>query len=103
MNNTIDPEQLRDAIYNRLAQVIDPETGVDVVRMRLIEDLTVDEQGRVAYKFRPSSVLCPLAVPLAIDIKQAVWAVKGVTAQNMEIVGYMAAEELMEMLKQAGY
>jgi len=98
-----DTEQLRGAILERLAQVIDPETGVDVVRMRLIEDLTVDEQGRVAYIFRLSSVLCPLAVPLAIEIKQAVWAVKGVTAQEMEVVGYMAAEELMDLLRQAGY
>jgi metal-sulfur cluster biosynthetic enzyme len=98
-----DTEQLRGAILERLAQVIDPETGVEVVRMRLIEDLTVDEQGRVAYKVRPSSVLCPLAVPLAIEIKQAVWAVKGVTSQEMEVVGYMAAEELMDLLRQAGY
>jgi metal-sulfur cluster biosynthetic enzyme len=34
-----DPEQLRAAILQRLASVIDPETGVDVVRMRLIEGL----------------------------------------------------------------
>jgi len=99
----LNPHELEAAILRRLAQVIDPETGVDVVRMRLIEDLEVDKEGRVRYKFRPSSVLCPLAVPLAIEIKQSVWAVKGVTAQEMEIVGYMAAEELMEMLKQAGY
>ena len=51
------PEQLRAAILARLARVIDPETGVDIVRMRLIEDLTVDEQGRVSYTFRPSSPL----------------------------------------------
>ena len=34
-----DPEKLREAILERLARVIDPETGVDVVRMRLIENL----------------------------------------------------------------
>jgi metal-sulfur cluster biosynthetic enzyme len=32
------PEELRQAILQRLSAVIDPETGVDVVRMRLIED-----------------------------------------------------------------
>ena len=53
-----DPEKLREAILERLARVIDPETGVDVVRMRLIENLTVDGQGRVNYTFRPSSPLC---------------------------------------------
>ena len=59
-----DPESLRKNILERLARVIDPETGVDVMRMRLIEDLTVDEAGKVNYKFRPSSPLCPIALPL---------------------------------------
>jgi metal-sulfur cluster biosynthetic enzyme len=93
--------QLRLAILKRLMDVIDPETGVDVVRMRLIEDLTVDEGGQVSYKFRPSSFLCPIAVPLSIAIQQAVSEVEGVTAQNMEIVGYIQAEELTTLVKEA--
>jgi len=96
-----DPEQLRTAILQRLSSVIDPETGVDVVRMRLIEDLTVDEHGRVSYKFRPSSPLCPIAVPLAWEIQQAVAQVEGVTAQDFEIVGYIQAEEFTALVKQA--
>ncbi len=96
-----DPEQLRAAILQRLASVIDPETGVDVVRMRLIEDLTVDEQGRVAYKFRPSSPLCPIAVPLAWEIQQAVAQVDGVTEQDVQIVGYIQAEEFTALIKEA--
>jgi metal-sulfur cluster biosynthetic enzyme len=35
----MNPEALHQAILDRLSKVIDPETGVDVVRMRLIEDL----------------------------------------------------------------
>ena len=93
--------QLRLAILKRLMDVIDPETCVDVVRMRLIEDLTVDEDGHVSYKFRPSSFLCPIAVPLSMAIQQAVSEVEGVTEQNMEIVGYIQAEELAELIKQA--
>jgi metal-sulfur cluster biosynthetic enzyme len=93
--------QLRLAILKHLMTVIDPETGVDVVRMRLIEDLTVDESGRVSYKFRPSSFLCPVAVPLSIAIQQAVSEVEGVTEQDMEIAGYIQADELTELIKQA--
>jgi len=93
--------QLRLAILKRLMEVIDPETGVDVVRMRLIEDLTVDESGRVSYKFRPSSFLCPIAVPLSMAIQQAVSEVEGVTEQNMEIVGYIQSDELTTLIKEA--
>jgi len=94
-------DELKAPILARLAQVIDPETGVDVVRMRLIEDLTVDEHGHVTYKFRPSSPFCPIAVPLSLDIQHAVAEVEGVTSQNADIVGFIQAEELTEWLRQA--
>jgi len=96
-----DSQQLRAAILQRLSSVIDPETGVDVVRMRLIEDLTVDDDGRVSYKFHPSSFLCPLAVPLSLEIQHAVAEVEGVTEQNMEIVGYIQADELTALIRRA--
>jgi metal-sulfur cluster biosynthetic enzyme len=96
-----DPEALRQAILARLSQVIDPETGVDVVRMRLIEDLVVDSDGYVSYKFRPSSPFCPIAIPLSDAIQQAVAEVGGVTEQKFEIVGFALGDELMNWLKQA--
>lgn len=92
--------ELKHRIIEELGQVIDPETGVDVMRMRLVEDLYVDsETGRVSYKFRPSSPLCPLAVTLALNIRDAVAGVPGITEQEIEVVGYVGAEELNTMLK----
>jgi len=96
-----DPEILRLAILERLSKVIDPETGVNVVRMRLIEDLIVDEKGYVSYKFRPSSPFCPIAVPLSLDIQHAVAEVEGMTGQNVEVVDFALAEELTQWLRQA--
>lgn len=97
----MEPEELRTEILARMGTVIDPETGVDVVRMRLIEDLEVGADGKVRYKFRPSSAFCPIAVPLADAIQQAVAQVPGVVAQEVEIVGFALSEELTALLKQA--
>ena len=94
-----DRNALREAILTRLSTVIDPETGADVVRMRLIEDLAVDERGIVRYKFHPSSPLCPLAVPLALSIREAVGQVEGVTGQEIEVVGYIKAEDVNAVLQ----
>ena len=96
----MDRNALREAVLTRLSTVIDPETGADVVRMRLIEDLEVDEGGVVRYKFRPSSPLCPLAVSLALSIREAVAQVAGVTGQEIKVVGYIKAEELNAMLQE---
>lgn len=93
--------ELKHKITERLGQVIDPETGVDVMRMRLIEDLEVDSgTGRASYKFRPSSPLCPLAVSLVLDIRRAVAEVPGVTDQDVEVVGYVGADELNALLEE---
>jgi metal-sulfur cluster biosynthetic enzyme len=93
-------EDLRERVLRQLENVIDPETGVDVVRMRLIEDLVVDEEGMASYKFRPSSPFCPLAVPLALSIRRAVAEVEGVADQKIEVVGYVNAEQVNAVLRE---
>ncbi len=90
---------VRERILMRLVDVIDPETGVDVLRMRLVEDLEVDEETQVvSYRFRPSSPLCPLAHSLAMDIKRAIASVDGVIGQKIEVAGYVHAEELTTLV-----
>jgi len=93
-----DSHDLELAILARLQQVIDPETGADVIRMRLIENLTVTEEGQVSYTFRPSSPLCPIAVFLVQQIKQAVAGVPSVCDQQIEVTGYVAADELTKLI-----
>jgi len=93
---------LREQILMRLVNVIDPETGVDVLRMRLVEDLNVDgKTGQVSYTFRPSSPLCPLAHSLAVDIKHAIAEVDGVKGQTIRVTGYVRSEELTEIINRA--
>jgi metal-sulfur cluster biosynthetic enzyme len=94
-------DDLRAAILEKMSTVIDPETGVDVVQMRLIEDLIVDDAGHVSYTFRPSSVFCPIAIPLADAIQRAVADVPGVVSQDVKVVGFALSDELTALLKQA--
>jgi len=93
---------MKQAVVERLREVIDPGTGADVMRMRLIEDLHVEaKSGQVSYKFRPSSPLCPLAVHLVLAIREAVAGVPGVEKQEIEVVGYVGADDLNELLKES--
>ena len=93
--------ELRERVIDCLRNVIDPETGADVIRMRLVQELEASEGGQVRYTFRPSSPLCPLAVTLALQIKQAIARVPGVTSQQISVEGYVGAESLTELLRDA--
>ena len=90
----MNPEAVRNAILEKLASVIDPETGADVIHMRLVLELAVDAEGKATYIFRPSSPLCPIAVPLALSIIQAVGEVPGVSQQDMRVIDYVQADVL---------
>jgi len=85
-------------IEESLCQVIDPEMGMDVMRMRLVRDLKVDQHGDVELTFRPSSVLCPLGFQLGINIKEAVLDVPGVKSVQIYVDGYIHAEQLKKIL-----
>ena len=87
-------------IKESLTQVIDTETGMDVMRMRLVRDLKVDEHGDVELTFRPSSVLCPLGFQLGINIKEAVLVVPGVKSVQVHVDGFIHGEQLKKILEE---
>jgi metal-sulfur cluster biosynthetic enzyme len=95
----MDQAALEKAVIEKLSKVIDPETGADVIRMKLVLDLVIDEKGKTTYTFRPSSPLCPIAVPLAVMIIQAIGEVEGITGQSMTVVDYVEADKINEILR----
>jgi metal-sulfur cluster biosynthetic enzyme len=92
---------LKDHIEQALRGVMDPGTKLDIMRMKLVTDLSVDQDGTVSLTFRPSSPVCPLAFKLAYDIQTAVQQTAGVKAVKMRVTGYNKADELMAILREA--
>jgi len=95
----VDTTALENAVLEKLKQVIDPETGADVVRMKLVENLVIEENGRATYTFRPSSPFCPIAVPLGLMIIQAINETEGITDQSITVMDYIEAEKLNELFR----
>ena len=92
-------EIIRENVIIALRNVIDPETGADVVKMRLVLNLTILKNGTEEYTFRPSSPLCPIALTLVISIIEAVKAVEGIMDQKVTVVDYAGADELNNFLR----
>ena len=91
---------LLQKIEKSLARVVDPEMGMDVMRMRLVRDLKVGQHGDVELTFRPSSVLCPLGFQLGINIKEAVLDVPGVKSVQIHVDGFIHGEQLKKILEE---
>ena len=92
---------LKDRIIEKLKTVYDPELRQDVITLKLINNLEVDEEnGYVSLVFRPTAYLCPIGIQLALMIKQAILKVEGVKKVDVEVVDFVYAKQAMEYLKQ---
>lgn len=77
---------MKDKINKALEKVIDPETGIDVVKMGMIKSVAVKGEN-AKIKFTPTSPFCPMVGYLVEQIKQAAKTVKGIKEVEVE-VGY---------------
>jgi len=80
-------EQIRE----KLRGVIDPEIGMNLVEMGLIEEVTV-KGDRAKIVFRPTSSFCPIAFYLAQQVKSAAESV--VKQAEVYVRGHMMEEQI---------
>ena len=96
-------QNIENEVKQALADVIDPETGLSIMRVDLIHDLTVALDGSVSLIFRPSSPICPMAYSLANSVKRKIEAVKNVNSITIRVENFERAEHLESLLKPSGY
>lgn len=92
--------QLREKIINTLEQIIDPETGMDVISMGLIKNIDISEDMDVTVDFMPSSPVCPLVFHLAFDIRDSIRSLNGIKSLDVRVTGHDMSEEVNRMLKE---
>jgi metal-sulfur cluster biosynthetic enzyme len=89
---------LLEQVKKSLSQVVNPETGMDVIRMKLIRNLRVHNDGEVELTFRPYSMFCPIGFRQGIKIKKAVKSVPGVKGVHVHMDAHIHAERLEKLL-----
>ena len=84
-NNTT-PEAIdRDAVVAALKQVYDPEIPVDVYELGLIYDIKI-EGAKVSVTMTLTAPNCPIADEVVEQVRNGVWAVKGVQDVDVQLV-----------------
>ncbi|MDD5502843.1 MAG: iron-sulfur cluster assembly protein [Candidatus Thermoplasmatota archaeon] len=86
-----------EAVIAALKSVPDPHTGIDIYTMGLIEDLETSGDT-VKFTMRPTNPYCPAVIPMAMNAKKAIEAVKGIKKVQIKIVDHQMAEQLNKML-----
>ncbi len=86
-------------VRRALAEVMDPETGLSIMRMDLIHDMEVATDGSVSLVFRPSSPVCPMAYALANSIKKRLEIIDKVASVRIRVENFERAAHLESVLR----
>ena len=83
-------------IVKELAQVVDPEVGVPITEMDLVDEIGITPDGVVSVAFHLTAPFCPpmFALEIAQDIKRRVGGLEGVKEVKVTMSGHFMAEEI---------
>ncbi len=85
----------KEGIMKELAKVIDPEIGVPITEMKLVDNIEIKD-GEVTVKYHLTMPFCPPVFALAIgqDIKKRVSDIDGVTKATAVLSRHQMADEI---------
>ena len=81
-----DGKPSEDALIEACASVYDPEIPVNIYELGLIYAIETDDENRVKVEMSLTAPGCPSAQELPEAVRQAVLAVEGVSACDVEVV-----------------
>jgi metal-sulfur cluster biosynthetic enzyme len=86
----------KSEIVRELQQVVDPEVGVPITEMDLVDEIAISAEGVVSVGFHLTAPFCPpmFALEIAQDIKRRVGALDGVKDVKISMTGHFMAEEI---------
>ncbi len=82
-------------VQKQISRVVDPEVGVPIVEMNLIDKLDIKE-GLVDVQYHATTQYCPpvFALKISQDIKTGLMGVKGVKDVHVVVTGHYFAEAI---------
>lgn len=95
---------LSEIIYEvtkRINEIIDPETGLTLGDMELIQKVEEKEKGALNIEFIPTSPFCPIALKFAMDIKKTALEVAGVKKVFVFVRGHNMEDQINKMVNQS--
>lgn len=80
-------------VLKALEKVSDPELGISIIEMQLIDKVTIDD-GDVYVEFHLTTPLCPpvFATKIASDVKGAVSKIEGAKSVKIKVTGHYMSD-----------
>ena len=85
-----------EEVNRELEKVVDPEIGLPITEMHLVDEIDIREGGEVFVKYHLTAPFCPpiFAVDIGMNIRQLTSKLEGVKKVVVVLHGHALAEEI---------
>jgi metal-sulfur cluster biosynthetic enzyme len=102
MEVAVDMNEREKQVYELVSEVVDPEIGIPISVMNLIDEVRVDGD-RAFVAFHLSTPMCPLlfAVKIGTDIYLQAMKAEGVKEVEVKVRGHFYEEQINQEISEA--
>jgi len=85
-----------DDVTRELEKVVDPEIGLPITEMHLVDEITIKEDGEIFMKYHLTAPFCPpiFAEDIGMNIRQLTSKLDGVKKVTVVLHGHALANEI---------
>ena len=87
------------AVLDALRSVRDPDLNRDIVTLKFIKNLRIDDRGAVAFAIELTTPACPVKDQMREQARQVVAAIPGVTAVDIEMTAQVRSTSNVDTAK----
>jgi metal-sulfur cluster biosynthetic enzyme len=97
-----DVQQVRRLIFDELSKIVDPEIGVSIVELELIDKVDIDK-GSVNIDLHLTSPFCPaiFGFKIAQDVRDNVYKIHGLDSVKVKVSNHFMADAITKQVNES--
>src|SRR6476620_11360137 len=96
--------QLRKSIFDELTKIVDPEIGVSIMGLELIDKVDIDS-GKVKVDLHLTSPFCPavFGFKIAQDVRDNIYKLTGINDVKVSVANHFMADAINKQVNESKY
>ncbi|HVX02585.1 MAG TPA: iron-sulfur cluster assembly protein [Nitrososphaera sp.] len=99
-----DLQQTRRKIFDELTKIVDPEIGVSIMELELVDKVDINS-GKVAVDLHLTSPFCPavFGFKIAQDVRDNIYKLSGINDVKVQVSNHFMADAINKQVNESKY
>jgi metal-sulfur cluster biosynthetic enzyme len=102
MSMSQDLQQIRRNIFDELTKIVDPEIGVSIMELELVDKVDI-QNGQVSVDLHLTSPFCPavFGFKIAQDVRDNIYKLQGIEGVKVNVSNHFMADAINKQVNES--